>query len=29
MSVNDLIAQGAKQLFFLDYIGVNEIELDK
>ena len=29
MSINDLIVQGAKPLFFLDYIGVNEIELDK
>ncbi len=29
MSVNDLIVQGAKPLFFLDYISINKINLDK
>ena len=29
MSVNDLIVQGAKPLFFLDYISINQIELSK
>ncbi len=29
MSVNDLIVQGAKPLFFLDYISINKIELLK
>ena len=29
MSVNDLIVQGAKPLFFLDYISINKIELSK
>ena len=29
MSVNDLIVQGAKPLFFLDYISINKIELKK
>ena len=29
MSVNDLIVQGAKPLFFLDYISINKIELPK
>ncbi len=29
MSVNDLIVQGAKPLFFLDYISVNKINLKK
>jgi len=29
MSVNDLIVQGAKPLFFLDYISINKIELTK
>ena len=29
MSVNDLIVQGAKPLFFLDYISTNKIELKK
>ena len=29
MSVNDLIVQGAKPLFFLDYISINKIDLDK
>ena len=29
MSVNDLIVQGAKPLFFLDYISLNKIDLPK
>ena len=29
MSVNDLIVQGAKPLFFLDYISINKIDLQK
>ena len=29
MSVNDLIVQGAKPLFFLDYISINKIDLNK
>tara|TARA_B100001250_G_scaffold146107_1_gene125093 strand:- start:5071 stop:6102 length:1032 start_codon:yes stop_codon:yes gene_type:complete len=29
MSVNDLIIQGAKPLFFLDYISINKIKLPK
>ena len=29
MSVNDLIVQGAKPIFFLDYISINKIELPK
>ncbi len=29
MSVNDLIVQGAKPLFFLDYISLNKIDLKK
>ena len=29
MSVNDLIVQGAKPIFFLDYIATNKIELLK
>ena len=29
MSVNDLIVQGAKPLFFLDYISINKIEMFK
>ena len=29
MSVNDLIVQGAKPLFFLDYISINKIEMLK
>ena len=29
MSVNDLIVQGAKPLFFLDYISINKIDLTK
>tara|TARA_B100001057_G_scaffold299881_1_gene300016 strand:- start:1374 stop:2405 length:1032 start_codon:yes stop_codon:yes gene_type:complete len=29
MSVNDLIIQGAKPLFFLDYISINKIDLKK
>ena len=29
MSVNDLIVQGAKPLFFLDYISINKINLTK
>ena len=29
MSVNDLIVQGAKPLFFLDYISINQIDLKK
>ena len=29
MSVNDLIVQGAKPLFFLDYISINKIDLKK
>ena len=29
MSVNDLIVQGARPLFFLDYISINKIDLNK
>tara|TARA_B110000438_G_C15781748_1_gene636631 strand:- start:941 stop:1864 length:924 start_codon:yes stop_codon:yes gene_type:complete len=29
MSVNDLIVQGAKPIFFLDYIAVNKIQINK
>jgi len=29
MCVNDLIVQGAKPIFFLDYIAVNKIKLNK
>ena len=29
MCVNDLIVQGAKPLFFLDYISINKIQLPK
>ncbi len=29
MSVNDLIVQGAKPLFFLDYISINKIDIPK
>ncbi len=29
MSVNDLIVQGAKPLFFLDYISINKLDLPK
>ena len=29
MSVNDLIVQGAKPIFFLDYISINKINLPK
>ena len=29
MSVNDLLVQGAKPLFFLDYISINKIDLPK
>ena len=29
MSVNDLIVQGGKPIFFLDYIAVNKLELNK
>ena len=29
MSVNDLIVQGAKPLFFLDYVSINKIDLVK
>ena len=29
MSVNDLIVQGAKPIFFLDYISINKIDLNK
>ena len=29
MSVNDLIVQGAKPLFFLDYVSINKIDLKK
>ena len=29
MSVNDLIVQGAKPIFFLDYIATNKIDINK
>ena len=29
MSVNDLIVQGARPIFFLDYISINKIDLKK
>ena len=29
MCVNDLIVQGAKPIFFLDYIAINKIKLNK